>query len=124
MADKKAAPPADAVADFWAGAARGEFLLQRDPASGRSQFVPRPVNVFGEASPELKAAAGGGTLIAITTARTSEQPYQVGIVALDEGPRVFARVMNAAPDLKPGGRMRLIWSGENDGKCLYAFEPA
>lgn len=117
--------PTDVTRAFWAAAAEQRFLLQRDPASGRSQFFPRPVNLFGEAPVEARDAAGTGTLLAVTTARVGAPgfpapvPYRVGIVRLDEGPRVFGPLGAAPPDIAPGRRMRVTWIGS-----IYAFEPA
>jgi hypothetical protein len=117
-------PPDDVTRDFWAAAAQGRFLLQHDAESGGSQFFPRPVNVHGEAPTGWRAAAGTGTLLAVTTARVAAPgftaPYLVGIVRLDEGPRVFAPLLNAPPDIAPGRRMRWIAPA---GDKRYAFEP-
>lgn len=119
--------PSDVTRDFWAAAAEGRFLLQHDPASGGSQFFPRPVNLFGETKPEGRAAAGTGTLLAVTTARVAAPgftaPYQIGIVRLDEGPRVFAPLVNAPDGIAPGRRMRLVWAEPTGDIRPYAFEP-
>lgn len=127
MAEKNVPEATDISRDFWAGTVRGEFMLQHDAKAGRSQFFPRPVSQFGNGKLEWKAASGLGTLMALTSAAPpagSDGPGRVGIVKLDEGPRVFARVLKAGPDLAPGARMRLTWSEARDGVRLYAFEPA
>jgi len=127
MADKALPEPTDVSRDFWAGAARGEFMLQYDAKAGRSQFFPRPVSQFSSGNLDWKAATGGGTLLAVTGAaplQGVDGPGRVGIVKLDEGPRVFARVLKAGPALAPGARMRLTWLEPQDGVRLYAFEPA
>jgi uncharacterized OB-fold protein len=119
---------ADEVNDaFWSGSAREEFLLQHDPNSGRSQFFPRCVNVYSEAATEWRPARGTGTLVAVTTSRVAAPgftpPYMVGIVRLDEGPRVFAPLLNAPPDVAPGRRMRVVWQETGGAHRLYAFAP-
>jgi uncharacterized protein len=128
MADRPIPTPGDITSGFWAAAERGEFLLQCDAASGRSQFYPRPVNLYGEGPLETRIAAGTGTLIAITTVRTPvpgfRGPYPVGIVKLDEGPRVIARLLNADAATEPGRRMKLVWEPAESGPPIYAFEPA
>jgi uncharacterized protein len=128
MAERPMPKPSDFTRTFWEATARGELLLQQDAASGRCQFYPRAVNLFGEGPLSNRPAAGTGTLIAITNVRTPapgfEPPYLVGIVSLDEGPRVFARVLNAPPGLAPGAKMKLVWDNEGPGPHVYAFEPA
>lgn len=128
MAERPMPKPSDFTRAFWDATARGELLLQRDAASGGSQFYPRAVNLFGEGPLETKPATGTGTLIAITNVRTPapgfEPPYLVGIVKLAEGPRVFARLLNASPGLAPGIEMKLVWENEGPGPRIYAFEPA
>lgn len=128
MASRPNPTPSDISRAFWDAASRGEFLLQQDAASGRSQFYPRPVNLFSEGALRCTPAAGAGTLIAVTTVRTPvagfESPYLVGIVRLDEGPRVFAQLLNVPPTIAPGAPMRLIWVPGEAGHSIYAFEPA
>ena len=128
MTDKPAPIRSDVSRDFWAATARGAFLLQHDPQSGRAQFFPRPVSVFGEGPVQWREATGTGTLIAATTARVPAPgftaPYLVGIVRLDEGPRVFAPLVNADADIAPGRRMHVVWTDAAGDMRLYAFEPA
>jgi uncharacterized OB-fold protein len=128
MAERAHVKPSDVSAEFWAAAERGEFLLQHDAQSRRSQFFPRPVNLFGEAKPQGKTASGRGTLIAVTTVRVPapgfEAPYSVGLIKLAEGPRVFARLLNTEPEIAPGRKMRLVWEPGGEGPQLYAFEPS
>ena len=120
--------PGDVSRAFWQGTTQGAFLLQRDAATGRSQFYPRAVNIFGEGPLDMQPASGGGELVAVTTVRTPtpgfESPYVVGIIKLDEGPRVFARVINAPEHLAPGCRMKLAWQSGDADHRLFAFEPA
>ena len=118
----------DVSQEFWQGTMQGAFLLQRDAATRRSQFYPRPVNIFGEGPLDVQPASGGGELVALTTVRTPtpgfESPYVVGIVKLDEGPRVFARLMNVQEGLAPGCKMKLVWQSGDACARLFAFEPA
>jgi uncharacterized OB-fold protein len=128
MAERAHVKPSDVSGEFWAAADRGVLLLQHDAQSGRNQFFPRPVNLFGETQPQWKAASGIGTLIAVTTVRTPapgfEAPYLVGLIKLAEGPRVFAHLLNTEPSIAPGRKMRLAWEPGGEGPRLYAFEPA
>jgi uncharacterized OB-fold protein len=128
MAGRAHAKPSDVTVEFWAAADRGVLLLQNDARTGRCQFFPRPVNLFGETKSQWKAASGLGTLIAVTTVRVPapgfEAPYLVGLIKLAEGPRVFARLLNAGPHVALGQKVRLAWEPGGEGPRLYAFEPA
>jgi uncharacterized OB-fold protein len=132
MAKEKPLPrPSDVTAPFWAATRERKFLLQYDPRAGRYQFYPRPVSVFGNSDAlEWREAKGTGKLIAHTLCRApapgfeAEAPYLLGLVELDEGPRVFARLVNVAPDaIAIGGRMRIVWQDASPDLKLYAFEP-
>lgn len=128
MSEQAKVRPSDVSHAFWQGTTRGDFLLQRDAATGRSQFYPRAVNIFGEGPLDMQPASGGGELVAVTTVRTPtpgfEAPYVVGIVKLDEGPRVFAQLVNVRDGLAPGFRMKLAWQSGDADHRLFAFEPA
>ena len=133
MATEKPLPrPTDVTAPFWAATKERKFLLQYDARAGRYQFYPRPVSVFGTSGAlEWREAKGTGTLIAHTICRApapgfeKEAPYLLGLVALDEGPRVFARLVNVAPDaVAVGARMRIVCQDAGSDLKLYAFEPA
>ena len=123
--------PTDVTAPFWAATKQCKFLLQYDPRAGRYQFYPRPVSVFGTPGAlEWREAKGTGKLIALTLCRApapgfeGEAPYLLGLVQLDEGPRVFARLVNVAPGVAAvGARMRIVWQDAGPDLKLYAFEP-
>lgn len=127
---KPAIRPTDASKPFWDATAAGQFLLQNDTETGRTQFFPRPLSLSGEGTLDWRPAAGTGTLIAVSTVRVpapgfeSETPYRVGIVALGEGPRVFAPIRDVGPEgIAPGARVKIVWQEHGDVR-LYAFAPA
>jgi len=123
--------PTRLSAPFWAGVAERRLLLQYDPAGERYQFYPRPLSLFSDSGAlEWKEASGQGKLIAYTLCHSpapgfeDEVPYLLGVIQLDEGPRIFARVVNAdAAAIKVGVRMRLVWD-DSAPQRLYQFEPA
>lgn len=126
-AQKPVPPPTDITKEFWAATEDEKLLLQDD--GGRAQFYPRPSATADGKTLAWREAKGTGTLVAITTCRVPgpgfEAPYLVGIVQLDEGPRVFATVVNAQPgDVSPGQKMRMTWTASGGPMKLYAFEPA
>jgi uncharacterized OB-fold protein len=115
---------------FWDGIAGRRLLLQYDPLAKRYQFYPRPLSLFSATrSLEWREAAGSGTLIAHTLCHSpakcyeGQVPYLVGIVRLDEGVKIFTRIVNAdGADLAIGQRMRLSWD-ESGAETLFRFEP-
>ena len=132
MADKPdqtpAPQPSDVSKEFWAATAAGKFLLQQDERT-KSMFPPRPRRGEGGKPPSWREASGTGVLVAVTLCRVparsfqNKAPYLVGIVKLDEGPRVFATLVNAQ-DVRPGQKMRMVWLDGGGEARLYAFEPA
>ena len=83
---------------YWDAATRHALVVQRCRACGHHQFYPRPLCLACE-STELDWAEvkGGGEIYSITTVRvpvTDElpPPYQLAIVALDEGPRLLTNI--------------------------------
>jgi uncharacterized OB-fold protein len=119
----------DTSEPFWAGVARHELLLQYDPASQRYQFYPRPISLYSTTALEWRAARGTGTLVAITKTHfaapgfTDELPYLEGLIALDEGPRLFAPIVGTElAGLSPGQRMRVVWPAADTGGHPFQFE--
>jgi uncharacterized OB-fold protein len=115
---------------FWEGARTRQLLLQYDALAGRYQFFPRPVSIFSNATPEWREASGRGTLVALTVCRTpapgfeSDVPYAVGLVKLEEGPRIFAQIVNAGDTpVRIGQAMRLVWDDSRADYPVYQFEP-
>ena len=122
------------TAPFWEAAAQQKLLLQFDPATGRCQFYPRPLSLFSDSGKlEWKESSGRGTLVAFTVVHSpakgyeNEAPYLAGIVRLDEGPRFFARIVNAdAASLRAGQRMRVAWAtslAAHPQRMPCVFEP-
>jgi uncharacterized OB-fold protein len=116
---------------FWQATKERRFLLQYDAQADRYQFYPRPISLYSKASLEWREAAGEGVLIAQTLCHTPAPgysaltPYILAIVQLKEGPRVFARVIDAKyDDLKIGQKMKIAWGEELGDGREYLFAPA
>jgi uncharacterized OB-fold protein len=115
---------------FWDAARSGRLLIQRCTACGAHQFYGRPFCLAcdGEAV-EWVPAAGTGTVYSVTTVHVRwypehEPPYQVAVVALDEGPRLTANIVGEAAAI--GDRVAVAWR-ERDGLPplpVFAREPA
>ncbi|MEO1292795.1 MAG: OB-fold domain-containing protein [Pseudomonadota bacterium] len=96
--------PLDALgpeARFRAELAAGQFMLQRDVATGKAVFPPRLVAPGSGAVLEWFAPSGLGTVYATTvTRRRPEQggDVNVAMIDLDEGCRMMSRVTGVAPE--------------------------
>lgn len=112
------------TAPFWEGAARGELLVQRCRTCGEHQFYPRPFCLAcGASDPEWVASAGRGTVYAKTTVHIQVDPalgppYDVGVVALDEGPRL---VTNLIGEPAIGEPVRVAWRERDEAPPLPVF---
>jgi uncharacterized OB-fold protein len=89
---------------YWEATARGELLIQRCPACGGYQFYPRALCMACGADPEWVQASGRGTLHTYTIIEQNRtppfgdlSPYVVGIVELEEGPRMMTNVIGCDP---------------------------
>ena len=101
---KAEAPAADGgIADptteaFWAACRERRLVVQRCGACGHHQFYPRPLCLSCESTDlDWVEARGGGEIYSITTVCVSvtdelPPPYQLAIVALDEGPRLLTNI--------------------------------
>jgi uncharacterized OB-fold protein len=100
---------------FWMALTDGTVQCQYDAETCRFQFYPRPLSLFRVNGPlEWRPVSGLGTLIAHTVLRVPtpgyavKPPYAVGIVKLDEGPRIFGPVSFAdGHELRIGDRVRI-----------------
>lgn len=101
-------------------------MLQRSRSSGRHVFYPRVAEpVTGARDLEWVTASGLGTVYASTVIRPKppQQPYNVVLVDLDEGPRMMSRVEGLPPEsVRIGLRVRARIAQEN-GKPLVVFMP-
>jgi uncharacterized protein len=112
---------------FWAGARAGELRVQRCGACGHHQHPGRPVCVRCM-SDEVAwvAAAGTGTLHSATEVHVQitpqfTPPYVVGLVALDEGPRLLVFAEGGA---RIGDRVAIGWREREDAPPLPVARPA
>ena len=96
--------PDNTSAPFWAGAARGELLIQRCTACGHAQFYPRPLCIECAGETEWEQASGEGTVHTFTVIRKNLAPpfdglgaYVVAMIELPEGPRMMSNVTHVDP---------------------------
>lgn len=87
--------------EYFEHLAHGRFMLQRSRSSGRFFLYPRVAEPgTGARDLEWVPASGHGIVHAATVMRPKppQQPYNVALVELAEGPRVMSRVEGVAPD--------------------------
>jgi len=124
----------DAVT-FWEGVAAGRLLVPTCLGCGTTFFPPLPCcpNCQSELVEHVEAA-GGGRLYswvvmrrALDPAYADAVPYVVAAIELDEGARLFARLVNVDIDdpraLRADMAVRLVFV-DIDGRAMWAFEPA
>lgn len=113
--------------EFFAHLAQGKFMLQRSRTSGKCFFYPRVAEpVTGARDLEWVEASGRGTVHATTVVRVKppQQPYNVVLVDLEEGPRVMSRVEGLAPDAVYIGMKVQARIGSQDERPLLLFDVA
>jgi uncharacterized OB-fold protein len=90
------------VKDYRAGLARGELRIQHCQNCGKSNMYPRHACPWCQSEKlDWLKAVGGGTLMSFTVLRAgapegfeSELPYALGVIRLDEGVQLLARLLN------------------------------
>lgn len=84
--------------EYWEAATRHELLIKRCGTCGRAHWYPRTHCPYCQAdSTTWERSSGRGTVYTFTVIRQNSSsafrdwvPYTVGLVELEEGPRVFA----------------------------------
>jgi len=134
MADREAPvlPSADVLAPFHEGLSRGEVRVTRCTACGLAQFPPRAVcpRCSGVGTGRWETTAGRGNVWsfavfhkAYLAGSTRRPPYDVAVVQLDEGPKLFTNVVGVEnADLHVGMAVEAVFEVE-DGTALVRFRP-
>ena len=107
-------------APFWTAAEEGRLVLPQCLTTGRAFWPPSPISPFvSQGATGWSPARGEGVLRALAIYRRVFQkafeplaPYGVGLVELDEGPRLHAFIPagGGADAPKPGDRVRLSFA--------------
>jgi uncharacterized OB-fold protein len=114
--------------EFRSAAAEGRYLLLRCVSCAQPRLIPAPVCPYcGSRKADSVAARGGGTLVswvryhrAYLAAFAGLVPYVVGLVELDEGPRLSARLSGVdVPEF--GLRLRMEFEHWADGQAIPVF---
>jgi uncharacterized protein len=112
---------------FWDALAEGKLMTTRGKTSGRLTFPPKPICPYDWGREvEWVELSGRGRLYSQTVihaapaAFMSEAPIRNGIVDLDEGLRIAARILG---EPKLDAAMECVVLRYSDGP-LFAFRPA
>ena len=115
-------------APFWAAAAEGRLVMQRLP-DGTLQWPPRSRGVPGWDQPaEWIEVSGRGTVWSFSIVHRSSHamppvPYVLVVVALEEGPFMFADLVGADPaEVRIGMPVQVTFEPLGDG-ALPQFTP-
>jgi uncharacterized OB-fold protein len=110
---------------FWKACMEHRLLIQKCDDCGHHQFYPRPFCLNCESKAVVWVeAGGGGTVYSMTTVRVPvignlEPPYVVGLVDLDEGPRLLT---NIDGPVAIDDRVELAWKQRDGLPPLPVFE--
>jgi uncharacterized protein len=117
---------------FWDALNEHLLLLQRCAGCREVIWYPR---FFcprcGSTATIWFEASGEGAIYTFTVVRKSRRagyatavPYVVASVELDEGPRIFANIVDCEPDsVRIGQRVRVKFVPTDGGWTLYRFRP-
>jgi uncharacterized OB-fold protein len=121
--------PDEASAPFFAGAARGELMLQHCRACGAFMWPvkTRCVECFS-AEVEWAAASGGGELYSFVVVHQRypgfDEPYVLATVVTPEGVRFNTSIVGADPDeLRIGMQLTVVFDSVSDDVVVPKFEP-
>jgi uncharacterized protein len=88
---------------FWDGIAEGELRLQRCRACESTYFPPQPYCPHCTSDDvDVVRSSGRGVLYSYVISHLSppgfEAPYVIGVVELEEGPRLLTTIVDVAPE--------------------------
>jgi uncharacterized OB-fold protein len=126
--------PTPETQPFWDGTRQGRLMIMHCNACGHDYFYPRPYcpacfspnTVWKQAS----GRAALHTYMIIHRAAPgfeAEAPYVVGIVELEEGPRMMSNIIGVAPDpeaLAVDMPLEVTFEQASDQITLPKFRPA
>ena len=118
---------------FWEALSEHRFILPQCTECGQVWFPPylNCVDCLSLAR-EWIDASGTGVVDAVTvfekpylSSFTPDLPYNVCLIKLDEGPRLYSNLVNIANDeIRVGMSVRIVFDDVKAGVTLPRFEPA
>ena len=131
--EKPVPVPSAATEFFWQGCKEHRLRLQRCDACGAFRFPPGPL------CPECLSTdwhvadlSGRASLYTFGVYHRmyhpgfkADLPYVVGIIELEEGPRLLSNVIGCAPgDVRCGMPLKVVFEDVTEAVTLYKFAPA
>ncbi len=119
--------------ELFAGAKRGELMIQRCGQCGESRFVARQrCDACGSSESAWVAASGRGTLVSFAAVHQKyhpgffdEIPYLIATVELEEGPRITTNIVELdGAEPKGGMALEVIFDNRSDEITIPVFRPA
>lgn len=136
MSDVAAKPipePTPETAEFWAGTARHELMIQRCQACGRHQFPPRifctacSSREVGWVRSQGLASVRSFTVVRrpVSEAFAGDVPYIVALVVLDEGPTLMTNIIGCkTEELRIGMRVTVCFDTRTPSCAIPQFAPS
>ena len=125
MAERKIAAPAinPETKHFWDAAANGQLLVKKCLACGEVHFYPRSICPFCHSDrTEWQVSSGRGTIYSYSVMRRAPEPYAIGYVTVEEGPKLLTNFVDCAfDDIKIGKTVKLIWKQSDGGPPVPMF---
>lgn len=118
-------PAESARAIYLKGLREASLLYQFDRVAGVPVFYPREVGPSGvRGALEWRRSGGRGTVYSITVIhRKDEGPYNIALIALDEGFRMMSTVISATPVQVRIGQAVQAAFDEFAGAARVVFRP-
>ncbi len=117
---------------YWDGLKEGKLMLQRNKATGRAYFPPRPFDPrdpFAEV--EWFQASGRGTLATYVISHRPppgyEAPFSIAVVELEEGVKMMTNIIDCpqTPEaLQLDMPVEIVFHQVNDDVTLPLWRPA
>lgn len=132
--DKPLPEITDLTRPFWTAAREGRLVLQKCARCGTHQFFPKPWCVeCGHRELPWTEVRPTGVVYSHTTASTvmmnlpgwqPELPLTLCLVDLDDGPRLYAQLVQCAPqDVRIGMRVQADFDVISDEAGIPRFRP-
>ena len=125
--------PSPSTEFFWTGVKEHQLLLQQCDKCSAYRFPPSPICPECLSSDyTVKPVSGKGTVFTFgvyhrlyNPAFEEDLPYTVGMIELEEGPRLVSNVVGIAPDdVYCGMPVEVTFDDITDDATLYKFKPA
>lgn len=118
---------------FWEACQKGELLLQKCAACGHvrypiAAYCPECLDENAHWTPMSGRGVVFSTIVfhqVYHAAYKNDVPYNVSLIQLDEGPRLFSNVVGVPPSsVKVGDRVAVLFDAVTEDLSIPRFRPA